>query len=630
MLALLPPLAIGAISLGLANLRETWGWGRIFLRSLIVCGAIMVWGTELLSLGHAVTPAALAGLWTLPILAGAAVVLSRLARGQRPRVPVLVAPRSWSQGLLLVGILLVAGITAVVAWHAPPLSWDALTYHMARVAHWAQNRSLAHYATGIPRQNVMTPGAEMAVLNLYVLGGGDRLANFVQWGAMVVSVIGAARLARQLGAGRTGQLFSAVFVAAMPVGIAQASSAYTDYVVAAWMTVVASEVLDLSRGDEAPNPLFVGLASGMAGLTKLTSAGYLMALALYASFGLVRRVGVARTLRASAAVAALFVGLNAGYYSRNLATYGNLLGSQRYVSLISVPFVDWRVVVSNVARNLSLHAGTPWERINRFLLWGVAGVHVKMGLDINDPRTSNEQDFRILIPRPDELRSGNLLQGGLAVAAVAVLAAVGLRRDSRAGTVLGYVGVVGLGFAIQSSVMKFTVFGSRYHLILFVLLAPAVAFVVQKLPDLAIAALGAGLVVYAWPWLVRLEPRPLIADREGRGVLTTARETLYAPPGLEFPFQTITDVIRGDSCRSVGIMLGGDAPEYLLWVDLGAPREDLTIEWIVAGTPSERYRRADFVPCAVVCDGSCPADWTMVRDLPLRLELSGYRLYQSP
>ncbi|GAI89103.1 unnamed protein product, partial [marine sediment metagenome] len=52
---------------------------------------------------------------------------------------------------------------------------------MARVAHWAQQGSVAHYASGVKNQILMSPGAEFAVLHLYVLGSGDQLVNFVGW-----------------------------------------------------------------------------------------------------------------------------------------------------------------------------------------------------------------------------------------------------------------------------------------------------------------------------------------------------------------------------------------------------------------------------------------------------------------
>ena len=52
----------------------------------------------------------------------------------------------------------------------------------------------------------MPPGAELTILQFYVLAGGDRLANFVQWFAMVGSLLGTSLVAAQLGAGRAGQL----------------------------------------------------------------------------------------------------------------------------------------------------------------------------------------------------------------------------------------------------------------------------------------------------------------------------------------------------------------------------------------------------------------------------------------
>jgi hypothetical protein len=87
--------------------------------------------------------------------------------------------------------------------------------------------------------------------------------------------------------------------------------------------------------------------------------------------------------------------------------------------------------------------------------------------------------------------------------------------------------------------------------------------------------------------------------------------------------------VKDAACTSVGVMLSGDAAEYPLWPLLGDPKERIRIEWLVAGTPSARYRDPNFQPCAVVCDFSCPDGWTEVRGLPLALDTAGYRLYLS-
>jgi hypothetical protein len=115
---------------------------------------------------------------------------------------------------------------------------------MARVAHWAQAGSLGHYPTGIERQNLMPPGAEIGILHTYLLAQGDRLAIFPQWLAMVGSLIAAGALAQLLGATRPGQWLAAVFVATLPMRIAQATSTMTDCVVA-WAACVAFEALSL-------------------------------------------------------------------------------------------------------------------------------------------------------------------------------------------------------------------------------------------------------------------------------------------------------------------------------------------------------------------------------------------------
>ena len=116
---------------------------------------------------------------------------------------------------------------------------------MPRVAHWAQNQSVEHFATGIEQQNSRPAFAEYAILQFYVLAQGDRLANFVEWLAMFGSVIGVSLLAGLLGASLAGQFLAAIFVASLPMGIIQASSTMNDYVVGLWLVCFAEVFLSI-------------------------------------------------------------------------------------------------------------------------------------------------------------------------------------------------------------------------------------------------------------------------------------------------------------------------------------------------------------------------------------------------
>jgi hypothetical protein len=252
-------------------------------------------------------------------------------------------------------------------------------------------------------------------------------------------------------------------------------------------------------------------------------------------------------------------------------------------------------------------------------------------MDVNDPRTSIHQSFQILPPKPEEVRSGNPLHALLILVSVAVLAILHLFRRGAPPRLVAYALVVALTFVVLSALFRFTVFGSRYHLPFFVLMAPVAAAAFERLvPRPILGGVGLLLFVTSWPYFVRMDVRPILPDRDGRSVFTTDRADLYLGPSLTYSYHGLTEAIAHASCQSVGVMLGGDTAEYPLWPFLGAPRRGLTIEWIVAGTPSERYRRPSFEPCAVVCDGSCPSEWTTVGDLPLRLDLAGYRLFLAP
>ena len=142
-------------------------------------------------------------------------------------------------GLLICGIVTIALVLFVVAWLAPPQSSDSIGYHMSRVMHWIQNRSIAPYPTPDSPQLYQPPFAEMVRLHLYILAGGDRAGCLLQWFAAMGTLLAASLLARDLGGGRRAQIFAAVFAVTLPIGATQASSGKNGWVEALWLLSLA-------------------------------------------------------------------------------------------------------------------------------------------------------------------------------------------------------------------------------------------------------------------------------------------------------------------------------------------------------------------------------------------------------
>lgn len=163
------------------------------------------------------------------------------------------------------------------------------------------------------------------MLHLYVLSGGDRYVNFVEWFAMLGSLVGVSLMAKRFGAKRNGQIISVVFAVTIPMGIVQASSTMTDYVVALWMVCVAVEIFRLQdKGSIIIEAVVMSTAAGLAILTKPIAYAYLLPLALCAAFRLFR-ISNWKVLLGTSILAICLVGiLNIGHFNRMIYTYGSV------------------------------------------------------------------------------------------------------------------------------------------------------------------------------------------------------------------------------------------------------------------------------------------------------------------
>jgi hypothetical protein len=182
-----------------------------------------------------------------------------------------------------------------------------------------------------------------------------------------------------------------------------------------------------------------------------------------------------------------------------------------------------------------------------------------------------------------------------------------------------------------SFIFKWQIFGSRLLLPFFLLYAPSIgAFASIFLPAWIMSVLGISLAASSFMWLVSINPRPLLplsGKTEWPSVITASREQMYftSIPGAYEPMKNVASQILDVGCTNVGMTISGAGAEYPYWVLLAAPRDDLRIEWIVAGTPSARYSDPDFQPCAVICD-TCD-DMQSFRGLPFFTQFGRINLY---
>jgi hypothetical protein len=277
--------------------------------------------TRALSPFDAVTRPGLAAACTALLAAALALWW---ARG-RPGLP-LAGARVAAAELVRDPITLAFGVVVALALAyelllvltVPPNNWDALAYHLPRVAAWAQEGGIEWIAHA-PRDNLneFPPLAEQQILFLFVAAGEGRLSALPQFLAQLAILVGVYGSARRLGFDARASAGAAFLLATFSLVALEATTAQTDLVAASFPVVAACLVL----GGRRAELVLAGAALGLGLGAKLTTLFAWPVLAI-----LVLRRGRRALLLAAAGFAGAVAAVSVWVFVLNAVHTGALLG----------------------------------------------------------------------------------------------------------------------------------------------------------------------------------------------------------------------------------------------------------------------------------------------------------------
>ncbi len=602
-LALLPFLGIYIFTYAFYSSLAELTRREALLYAASILGAALVLSVEVLSVFHLLDLYHLLLFWLLVISVG---VIS-IWRGyqKRKNFGIIDVRRFFViEQIFIFMILLIVIATLIISIIAPPNNWDSLTYHMSRVVHWIQNKTVAHYPTTIPRQNFFPPGSEYIIANFQILSGTDRFAGLVQWLAMVGCVMGVSVITMYLNGDRIPQIFSSLITVCIPMGILQASSTQNDYLEAFWMVCFMSFLLR----DKIPSYLTtiaLGCSLGLGLLTKGTGYGYFLPMVFWLLYRMrpIDRQGLVKIM------VLFFIAfiINAGYYVRNFRTAGFPLGDRKMLSIHANETITAGIIFSNIVRNIGLHLGTSIKKFNKWEEAQIYNVHKLLGIDIKDKSsTFGGHEFHIPVSLHEDT-AGNFLHFMLIVFAGLVFIFINRKHKFLA----QYFGVIIFMFLIFNITVKWMPFNSRLQLPMFVLFSPFVAVVLSDLPYRGFVMIFIAICVFvsAMPYVFRNNTRRLISSRKAT-IFNTPRIAQYFINDTTRMADYIeaVDYIKGSTCKDIGLIIPDDYWEYPFWVLLKTANSKINrIEHVfIKGkflSQVNRYPLGDFNPCMVIAVG---------------------------
>lgn len=581
-----------------------------------IAGAIVGWnilsftGTELLSAFRFLETKGVL-LWWLGIdLILLFLLLSNLkkvnvaCKESEPNIKKMKLKQNWI-------LFLPCAIVVILAFLTVPYNWDSMTYHLPRILHWVQNRSVAHYATNDIRQISSPVLAEFINTQVYLLTGRrDCFFNLLQAGSFIASGYYVYKIAEKIGCHRKYAVLGTMLFLTMPIAFAEALSTQVDVFATVWMLLFVYYYIDIYEEEHIAADrrtmrkcLIMAVCVAFGYLTK-PSVDIGMAVLLV---GLLvrcirKRDKIQELLKILFPAALIILVILLPESVRMIQTFHALgeptAGKRQLIGTLKPNYVFINML-KNFAQNwpnIYLHDSEEW--MAKIVMIAAAALRV----DINDPAIA-EDGMEYVMNMPPAYGQDTAINPIVMILSFLcfLIAIICHKKDRTAGHryTLAFMGI----FIIFCAMVRWECYVTRYMISYLALLCPAIGYQIQNVSEkFQTRILKTALYPVVW-FLCFTELFSLTWYHQEKWHESAMQRPIgyFANNGgIRLEYEETLSCLRELGCQKVGIKLNGVNYEYPIWWML--KENDIEIRHILVENASGIYEDETYIPEYIILE----------------------------
>lgn len=571
--------------------------------------------TEILSVFHVLEKNSLLIVWGIPAMALLFLLLLR-KRYMLLWNGIKNMARKLKQAKLICGIVIgYSAFVLLLSCKTIPYNWDSMTYHLPRICHWVQNKSVGHYATNVIRQVGSPVMHEFVNLHVYILWEKNELfLNFLQCFSYLINAGMVYGIAQRLQCSKKFCRIAALLYLALPIAFAEALTTQNDNFATIWLLYFTYILVDFVNPKQKlewkKETILRVCALGMlVSLGYLTKPSVCIGMAVMVLWILVvcivRRDSVITIMKFVCVAIPTIVLPLIPEAMRNIRTFTALsvpmAGQRQLIGTIN-PFY----VVVNFLKNFLYNLPNVYFYSSDYLLMRLIQKTADvLHVDLNASSIS-EDGGEFMVHVPQDYGHDTALNPIIIMLLIffILFAIIHIRKKKIKDMILGYSFVSVVCFCVFCSVLRWEPFVSRYMSAYFALLCPMVALQLEKMNIERLRSALIGIICFlcvAEIFSMSRYHRDLCA---WHGAAETPSGYFLNRTGDYEIYTALTETIQDHEFKNIGLKIKENSYEYPIWRML---KEDVAeIEHVYVENETAKYDNGDFIPDCIIWLGQRP------------------------